>query len=174
LRYDISIQDNLRKLPGWQELPKNPANGKELTFIKPGTYVYVILQEPNAPKTSASTQLPKAWKPIAVSRFSPSQLPANQVALKGLAKHGFVEYGLETYYIPEDQRDQINADLRAARSDSSNESAQILQPVEPSQRPPKPPVLMEIKVSAQGESVPVSLWARVSQGSKQGVRNYRF
>ncbi|HEY9829692.1 MAG TPA: GDYXXLXY domain-containing protein [Stenomitos sp.] len=174
LRYDISIQDNLRKLPGWQELPKNPANGKELTFIKPGTYVYVILQEPKSSATSALTQLPKAWAPIAISHVSPSQLPANQVALKGLAKYGFVEYGLETYYIPEDQREQINADLRATRSDNPNESAPILQPVEPSQRPPKPPVVMEIKVSAQGESVPVSLWARVRQGSKQWVRNYRF
>lgn len=174
LRYDISIQDNLRKLPGWQKLPKNPANGKELTFIKSGTYVYVILQQPKAPTSSAATQLPKAWEPIAISHVSPSQLPANQVALKGLAKYGFVEYGLETYYIPEDQREQINADLRAARSNNPNESPQILQPVQPSQRSLKPPVVMEIKVSAQGESVPVSLWARVRQGSKQWVRNYRF
>lgn len=174
LRYDISIQDNLRKLPGWRKLPKNLANGKDLAFIQPGTYVYVILQAPKPPATPASTQLPKAWKPIAISHVSPSQLPANQVALKGLAKHGFVEYGLETYYIPEDQREQINADLRAARSGNPNESAQILQPVEPSQRSLKPPVVMEIKVSAQGESVPVSLWARVRQGSKQWVRNYRF
>jgi uncharacterized membrane-anchored protein len=174
LRYDISIQDNLRKLPGWQELPKNPANGKELTFIKSGIDVYVILQEPKPSATSASTQLPKAWTPIAISHVSPSQLPANQVALKGLAKYGFIEYGLETYYIPEDQREQINADLRAARSDNPNESPQILQPLEPSQRSLKAPVVMEIKVSAQGESVPVSLWAQVRQGSKQWVRNYRF
>jgi len=34
--------------------------------------------------------------------------------------------------------------------------------------------VMEIKVNAKGDSVPVSLWARVSQGSKQRVRNYRF
>src|ERR671932_2927426 len=58
LRYDISIQDNLRKLPGWKELPKNPANGKELTFIKPGTHLYVIFQPPKAPPPPASTQLP--------------------------------------------------------------------------------------------------------------------
>jgi uncharacterized membrane-anchored protein len=177
LRYDISIQDNLRKLPGWKELPKNPANGKELTFIKPGTHLYVILQAPKAPAPSASTQLPQAWKPVAVSRFSPSRLPPNQVALKGLAEHGFIQYGLETYYIPEDQREQINADLRSARPDNSSESPQtpqISQPAEPSQPLPKPPVVMEIKVNAKGDSVPVSLWARVSQGSKQRVRNYRF
>jgi hypothetical protein len=33
---------------------------------------------------------------------------------------------------------------------------------------------MEIKVSAQGDSVPISLWARVGQDAKQQVRNYRF
>lgn len=176
LRYDISIQDNLRKLPGWNELPKNPANGKELTFIKPSTQLYVILQAPKVPASSDFSKLPQTWKPIALSRNLPSQLPPNQVALKGLAEHGFIQYGLETYYIPEDQREQINADLRAARPDNVNRSPQlqILQPTEPSQPPPKPPIVMEIKVSSQGESVPVSLWARVNQGSKQWVRNYRF
>jgi|SRR5919199_1426260 uncharacterized membrane-anchored protein len=174
LRYDISIQDNLRKLPGWNELPKNPANGKELTFIKPGTQLYVILQAPKVPTSSDLSKLPQTWKPIALSRNFPSQLPPNQVALKGLAEHGFIQYGLETYYIPEDQREQINADLRAARPDNPNRLPQILQPTEPSQPPPKPPVVMEIKVSAQGKSVPVSLWAQVNQGSKQWVRNYRF
>ena len=174
LRYDISIQDNLRKLPGWNELPKNPANGKELTFIKPGTQLYVILQAPKVPTSSDLSKLPQTWKPITLSRNLPSQLPPNQVALKGLAEHGFIQYGLETYYIPEDQREQINADLRAARPDNPNRLPQILQPTEPSQPPPKPPVVMEIKVSAQGKSVPVSLWAQVNQGSKQWVRNYRF
>jgi hypothetical protein len=33
---------------------------------------------------------------------------------------------------------------------------------------------MEIKVNAQGDAVPVSLWARVGGVSKQQVRNYRF
>ncbi len=177
LRYDISIQNNLRKLPGWKELPKNPANGKELTFIKSGTRLYVILQKPKEPTPSVTPKLPQAWKPVAVSSDRPSKLPANQVALQGLAEHGFIQYGLETYYIPEDQREQINADLHAARPDTPSQSAQIpqiLRSTEPSQPPPKPPVVMEIKVNAQGESVPVSLWARVSQGSKQWVRNYRF
>jgi uncharacterized membrane-anchored protein len=177
LRYDISIQDNLRKLPGWKELPQQPRNGKELTLLKPGTRVYVILQAPKASNPSASTaQLPEVWTPVAVSSIRPSQLPSNQVALKGLAEHGFIQYGLETYYIPEDQREQINADLRAARSDDSTQSQppQILQPAELSPSLAKPPVVMEIKVNVQGESVPVSLWARVGQGSKQQVRNYRF
>lgn len=174
LRYDISIQDNLRKLPGWKNLPKQPANGKELTLIKPGTRFYVILQAPQASTSPSTTKLPQAWKPVALSIQLPSKLPTNRVALKGVAEHGFIQYGLETYYIPEDQREQINTDLRAARSNNTTESSRLIQPVEPIQPPPKPPVLMEIKVSAQGNSVPISLWARVGQDANQQVHNYRF
>lgn len=180
LRYDISIQDNLRKLPGWNELPKQPIDGKELTFVKSGTRLYVILEAPKAAKVltpSVGTDgLPQAWKPVAVSPVRPSQLPANRVALQGIAQHGFIQYGLETYYIPEDQREQINDDLRSARPEAPTEfpSPQILQPAKPNQPAPKPPVVLEIRVNNQGDSVPVALWARVSQGSKQRVRNYRF
>ena len=159
LRYDISSQNSLRKLPGWRELPKQQPNGNKLSFIEPGTRFYVILAQPATP---ALPELPLAWKPVAVSTKRPSKLPANQVALKGLAKHGLIQYGLETYYIPEDQREQINADLRAARQ------------ANPTQEQQTPPVVMEIKVNAQGDAVPVSLWARVGGVSKQQVRNYRF
>src|ERR671933_2066195 len=172
LRYDISSQDSLRKLPGWQQLPKQQPNSNRLALLQPGTRFYVILAEPASP--ALPNNLPQAWKPVAVSTKHPSKLPINQVAIKGLVREGFIQYGLETYYIPEDQREQINADLRAARPDNPNRLPQILQPTEPSQPPPKPPVVMEIKVSAQGKSVPVSLWAQVNQGSKQWVRNYRF
>ncbi|HEY9729932.1 MAG TPA: GDYXXLXY domain-containing protein [Chroococcales cyanobacterium] len=161
LRYDISSQDSLHKLPGWETLPKQQPTEKEKEFslIEPGTQLYVILE---APKSPTSTELPVAWKPVAVSLKLPAALPPNQVALKGIAEHGFVQYGLETYYIPEDQREQINADLRTAR------------PTDPAQPQQKPPVVMEIKVNSQGDSVPVSIWARVGKASKQQVRNYRF
>jgi uncharacterized membrane-anchored protein len=151
----------LRKLPGWETLPKQQPTQKEKEFalIEPGTQFYVILE---APKSQASSELPGAWKSVAVSLKLPTGLPANQVALKGIAEHGFVQYGLETYYIPEDQREQINADLRTAR------------PVDPAQPRQKPPVVMEIKVNSQGDSVPVSIWARVGKASKQQIRNYRF
>jgi uncharacterized membrane-anchored protein len=173
LRYDISSQDRLRKLPGWQKLPKQQPNGNELALIEPGTYFYVILQE--APKSSASSELPSPWKPMAVSLERPSQLPANQVVLKGLAQNGFIQYGLETYYIPEDQREEINADLRAARQADPTEPQQTPLLANPTEEPqPAPPVVMEIKVNAQGDAVPVSVWVRVGEGSKQQIRNYRF
>ncbi len=171
LRYDISSQNSLRKLPGWRELPKQQPNGNNLSFIEPGTRFYVILAQPATP---ALPELPQAWKPVAVSTKRPSKLPANQVALKGLAKHGLIQYGLETYYIPEDQREQINADLRAARQANPTQEQQTPLQGKPTQEQQTPPVVMEIKVNAQGDAVPVSLWARVGGVSKQQVRNYRF
>jgi uncharacterized membrane-anchored protein len=171
LRYDISRQNSLSKLPGWEELPKQQASGNGLTLIEPGTRFYVILA---APTKSALGKLPQAWKPIAVSTQRPSQLPANQVALKGLAEKGFIQYGLETYYIPEDQREQINADLGATRQANSTQSPQTPPPTNPTQSSQTPPVVMEIKVNAQGDAVPVSLWAQVGEASNQKIRNYRF
>jgi uncharacterized membrane-anchored protein len=172
LRYDISSQDSLRKLPGWQELPKQQLNSKRLALIQPGTRFYVILAEPASP--ALPNNLPQPWKPVAVSTKRPSKLPINQVAIKGLVREGFIQYGLETYYIPEDQREQINADLRAARLTDPNQLQQTLPPADRNQLQQTPPVVMEIKVNAQGDAVPISLWARVGQASKSQIRNYRF
>jgi len=171
LRYNISSQESLRRLPGWQNLPKLKPNGNKLTFIEPGTRLYVILAAPGEP---ALTKLPQAWKPVAVSLQRPSKLRPNQVALQGLAQNGFIQYGLETYYIPEDQREQINADLRAARLANQNQLQQAQSQIDPAQPQEIPPVVMEIKVNAQGDAVPVSLWTQVGKASKQQVRNYRF
>ncbi len=171
LRYDISRQNSLSKLPGWEELPKQQPSGNGLALIESGTRFYVILAAPIKP---ALGRLPQPWKPIAVSPQRPSQLPTNQVALKGLAEKGFIQYGLETYYIPEDQREQINADLGATRQANSTQSPQTEPQTNPTQSSQTPPVVMEIKVNAQGDAVPVSLWAQVGEASNQKIRNYRF
>ena len=172
LRYDISSQDSLRKLPGWQQLPKQQPNSNRLALLQPGTRFYVILAEPASP--ALPNNLPQAWKPVAVSTKHPSKLPINQVAIKGLVREGFIQYGLETYYIPEDQREQINADLRAARLADPNQLQKTLPQADPNQLQQTPPVVMEIKVNAQGDAVPISLWARVGQALKPQIRNYRF
>ena len=171
LRYDISSQDSLRKLPGWQELPKQKPDENKLSFIEPETRFYVILQ---APTSLTSLELPQPWKPVAVSTKRPFPLLPNQVALKGLAQHGSIEYGIETYYIPEDQREQINADLRTAQQGNPTQPKPTLLKVKPTQLQEKPPVVMEIKVNAQGDAVPISLWAKLGKNSKQRVRSYRF
>lgn len=135
LNYEISRVDNLRSLPGWQELAKQQA----------GTRLYVILEAPE----SATSQPPKAWKPVRVSSDRPTSLPANQIALKGKSTGSSIEYGLETYYMPEERRDEINQDITQAQRGRQQQS-----------------VVVEVKVDAQGRAVPISFW--VSE------RNYRF
>ncbi|MGQ4646161.1 GDYXXLXY domain-containing protein [Lyngbya aestuarii] len=162
LRYNISSQENLRQLKGWEELPKQKItqpDGQDVSLIEPGTILYVVLQ---APEKADSAELPLAWQPIFLRAKLPSQLSANQIFLKGIAQGGFVQYGLETYYMPEDQREQINTELGKAGQ------------VEPNSSPQTPPIVMEIKVNKQGEAVPVSIWAQLREGDQERILNYRF
>ncbi|MBE9226814.1 GDYXXLXY domain-containing protein [Phormidium sp. LEGE 05292] len=142
LTYDISRSQTLEKLPGWNKLNKEKRENLNL---------YVILE---APPEQTSSGRPQPWKPIAVSASPPTNLPANQVALKGRLRYGTINYGLENYYFPEDRREQFNKDISQAQTG-----------IERSQRKPLP-FVVEVKVDAQGNSVPVSLWVR--------DRNYRF
>lgn len=159
LRYDISSQDNLRSLPGWQDLPKQQQQGNTVAFIEPGTSFYVVMEAPNQ---EGSTQLPTPWLPIALSKEFPAQLTANQVALKGLAQNESVSYGLETYYMPEEYMEKINTQLSTAKQSKEKEEQQ------------QPPIVMEIKVNDQGSSAPLSLWARIEENEQQKIYNYRF
>ena len=59
-------------------------------------------------------------------------------------------YGLETYYMPESQRNKINREIRELQQDSKG----------------KRPFVVAIKVDRWGNSVPYSLWI--------GDNNYRF
>ncbi|MBW4535724.1 MAG: GDYXXLXY domain-containing protein [Pleurocapsa minor HA4230-MV1] len=125
LSYDISQISNLQQFPGGDNLVA-------------GEIFYVIL-EPNL----AVTKLPPvASKVIKVTKEIPSDLATNQIALKGqVQQSGQASYGLETYYMPESQRNKINREI----SD--------LQP-----NVDKRPFVVEIKVDRWGNSVPTSLW----------------
>ncbi len=144
LDYNISRTANLSRLAGWQTIvSKGRGSGRRLPE---GTNVYVILQE----QLSSGRGVPRAWRPLRVSSDRPRTLRANQVALKGVYQDGSVNYGLETYYIPENQRQQIRNDLQAQRA----------------RRGQLPPIVVKVKVDPQGKAVPVSMWVR--------DRNYRF
>jgi len=152
LSYNISDRTNLQKLPGWKDLPGAqtpcPPGGAcpQNTYnVKAQTSFYVILE---APKTATNPGRPQAWKPVRVSLENPVNLPANQIAIKGKYNGFLMEYGLETYYMPEDEREKVNQETREAQS---NERQSFL---------------VEIKVDKTGHAVPVSLWVR--------DRNYRF
>ncbi|MEO0406570.1 MAG: GDYXXLXY domain-containing protein [Cyanobacteria bacterium P01_A01_bin.135] len=133
LSYQISASDTLDELPGWQEI-KEADRQSNLPL-------YVVL----APPEGASGDQP--WTPVSISRDRP-QLSSGQVALRGTYQWGRVVYGLERYYIPEDQRGEINERIRQ----------QHLSEPEA--------YLIEVKVDARGQSAPVSLWV--------GEKNYRF
>lgn len=143
LSYDISRPENLKKLPGWQEVTKQQKS-KSSNYLNSETQVYVVLE---APPAGARTP-PVAWKPVKVSRTNPTSLPANQIALKGRGAGNSIRYGLETYYFPESQQQEIN------------------QAINLSQRGRSRILAVEIKVDDRGNGVPVSLWVR--------DRNYRF
>ena len=103
LSYDISRLETLKKLPGWQEISKQQKN-KSIDYLESGTELYVVLESP----PDGAKQPPLAWKPVKVSSSSPTSLPANQIALKGKGAANMIRYGLETYYFPESQQQEIN------------------------------------------------------------------
>lgn len=142
LSYDISRLETLQKLPGWQEV-KAQQKSKNANYLEPGTQLYVVLES----LPEGAKQPPQAWKPVKVSR-NPISLPANQIALKGRSTGYSIRYGLETYYFPESQQQEINQAINQAQRGRSRS------------------LVVEIKIDKQGNGVPVSLWV--------SDRNYRF
>ncbi|MEL7224250.1 MAG: GDYXXLXY domain-containing protein [Cyanobacteria bacterium J06576_12] len=131
LRYDISIANNLKALPGGEEL---------LTWKNEGELVYVTLAAPNKADAEFDAIAPDAWTPVAVSLDLPEALEPGQVALRGRFRSRRITYGLETYYMPEAQRNGINDEVRQA------------------QRQDNEAFVVNVKVDAKGNSVPQSLW----------------
>ncbi|CAD5982314.1 hypothetical protein PCC9214_04953 [Planktothrix tepida] len=139
LSYDISNLNTLKALPGWKEIVK----GEE--YLPTGTLIYVTLEQP---KDSTKSQHPSAWKPVKVSAEYPQNLSNNQIVLQGKSTGWSIEYGLERYYMPENQREQINSTITEAQMKDQQS------------------FVVEVKVNAQGKAIPVSLWVR--------DRNYQF
>lgn len=137
LRYDISDPSLLRSIPGGEAISEVPGNS---------TRFYVVLEAPPPPPSPATP--PQPWKPVQIRADRPTDLHPNQVAVQAQSSGGQVTYGLETYYMPENQRQQINADISQVQLQSQES------------------FVVEAKVDAAGNAVPVSLWVR--------DRNYRF
>ncbi|MGL5132444.1 MAG: GDYXXLXY domain-containing protein [Planktothrix sp.] len=139
LSYDISSVDTLKALPGWKEV----AQGAD--YLPKGTLIYITLEQPKAPSKSQS---PSAWKPVKVSAEYPQNLSENQIALQGKSTGWNIEYGLERYYMPESQRNQVNETITEAQGNNQQS------------------FVVEVKVNSQGKAIPISLWVR--------DRNYKF
>jgi uncharacterized membrane-anchored protein len=145
LRYDISEVKLLQTLPGWKDMPtvedvspdySNPKKPKQKPrILKPGSAVYVTLEQDRSAKTANTLQ---PWKATAISAQLPQQRSPEKVILKGVVNSSpfssqFIDYGLETYYMPENRRDEVNAAIQGRKA------------------------VAEIKVDAQGRGVPLKL-----------------
>jgi len=135
LGYEISRVDRLKQLPGGEWLNQG------IQGYVPEGNIYVVLEAPTVSKTNP----PAVWQPVRVSLQRPTDLADNQVALKGQYDGWQIVYGLETYYMPEDRRQEVNQAITNT---------------------PQQAFVVEAKIDAQGNSVPVSLWVR--------DRNFRF
>lgn len=145
LNYNISRVATLRRLPGWEELLRqNRGRNRQLAQ---GTTLYVVLQE----QQFFNRAVPRAWRLVRVTGRRPTNLPNNQVALRGVYRDGVVNYGVETYYIPDEQRERISNDIARSFDGRYGE---------------RQPVTVKVKVDPQGNAVPMSLWIR--------DRNYQF
>ncbi len=172
MRYDISSIETLRRLPGWSEVVRRNSsitdsdnyNNRNANrnrnrnrdtnrnnSLEQGTSLYVIMQE----QRFARLGVPRAWRPVRVNDYLPNSLAANQVALRGTYQNGAVNYGLETYYVSEDQRQEMNNDISRSLSRQSNQRNRQQQPM-----------VVEVRVDPQGQAVPLSMWVQ--------NRNYRF
>lgn len=122
LSYDISRPDQLGKLPGGQWLMQ--ARSKPF---------YVILEAP-----ASKSNPPQPWQPQRISPDRPTDLADNQVALQGrIDGYGQITYGLETYYMPEAERTQLNQDISQQQGRA---------------------FVVDAKVDGSGNAVPIRLW----------------
>jgi uncharacterized membrane-anchored protein len=148
LRYDISSIETLQKLSGWETIIASDRT-EPITTLAPGTRFYVILQAPA--KAAQPGERPRIWRPVAVSRDRPLNLPPDRIALQGVkSNYLWIDYGIETYYFPEGERNEMNDRIQGSGQNSGQQR----------------PLAVEIKVDSGGKAVPISLWV--------GEKNYRF
>ncbi|QDZ39538.1 GDYXXLXY domain-containing protein [Euhalothece natronophila Z-M001] len=139
LRYNISQVEKLETLNGWESVVRQTRDDEDETLPPDGTSLYVILQ---APETESESSHPTPWEAIAVRYQRPVELGNEQIAIKGELDNRWVNYGLERYYFPEQQREELNQRIRNLQADETGER----------------PFVVEAKVDERGNAVPVSLW----------------
>ncbi|MFN5240286.1 MAG: GDYXXLXY domain-containing protein [Aphanizomenon sp.] len=159
LDYNISRPDTLRRLPGWNDwLRRNSRRDKQ---ISQGSILYLILQEQQSFNSEARPRNRnqfQSWKPVRVSSNRPGSLSNNQAVLKGNYEDGLINYGLENYFISQEQRQQINQDISQLQENGNGREQ---------------PILVRIKVDSQGNAVLTGLSIKDASG-RGNYRNYRF
>lgn len=147
LSFDISQEETLRSLPNAEAVLSEKATNPEL---------YVTLEAPTAADQAAS-EVPLPWQPVAVSNDFPEALADNQVALRGRYNGWQIEYGLETYYMPESQRDGINEHIREVQQPAVQPD-ELLDELPEDAEAIADAFVVDVKIDRKGNSVPMSLW----------------
>jgi uncharacterized membrane-anchored protein len=87
------------------QISRSPNDNPNLFNEQGDHLVYVVLKEdPN-----------KVWIIDSVNKQLPTNIPSDKVLIKGTASYNRIEYGIESYFIPEDKRQTIEHDLRNNR-----------------------------------------------------------
>ncbi|NER84641.1 MAG: GDYXXLXY domain-containing protein [Leptolyngbya sp. SIO1D8] len=146
LSYDISQRGILSTLNGWDTLQPTLSNSQATNLQAPGSPLFVILEAPEANIAEVDNAIalatpPSPWQPIAVTHKRPTNLPANQIALKGLYRRDRINYGLERYYLPETDRIDLEGLIRAAQT---------------AENPPR--LMVEVRIGPFGKAFPIALW----------------
>ncbi|MGG6294689.1 GDYXXLXY domain-containing protein [Leptolyngbya sp. AN02str] len=156
LGYNISTPEMLKDVPGWKEVEASLTEDQQQRSLFDGNRdLYVVMEAP----TGAETTPPTPWRPIRVSRTLPTGLADNQVAIKGRYQNWQIVYDLERYYMPEEQRDDINNRINELGWAPMPPISDPSQPNAPA-APPSRPFVVEAKVGSQGQSVPVGFWLK--------------
>lgn len=138
LRYDISQRGILSTLEGWDTLKSDWAASQPTDLLASGRSFFVILEAPPANNTAT---VPQPWQPVAVSRQYPRNLPDNQFALKGTYRSDRILYGLERYYLPETESDDLEERIRNAQTAEGS-----------------PRLRVEVRIGPFGNAVPIAFW----------------
>jgi uncharacterized membrane-anchored protein len=127
LSYDISRVAALEKLAGLKP-----------STVRTGSVIYVVLE---------SGKKDQPWKPVNMSVDKPIALAENRIALRGVVDRGTVLYGLETYYMPENQKDEVNNTITKAQGT-------------------KKPAVVEVKIDRFGNGMAIAV--------EVGARRFEF
>lgn len=139
LRYDVSQIGTLEDLPGWPALQDSRIEA-DRSFLEGTVPFYVVLEAPNSDGDAGNAR-PTPWTPVRVTSDRPANLPDTQVALKGRYSQGRIVYGVEQYFIPEAQRDEINSRIWDAQQSDDPQA-----------------YVVEVNVAPNGKAVPTTLW----------------
>ena len=141
LQYDISQRGVLSTLEGWDAIQADLGPSSTTKLLRPGKTFFVILSEQAAANDVGANMPLVPWQPVAVSQQRPTNLPDDQIAIKGTYRSDRIVYGMERYYLPEDRRLDLERRIREAQTAEE-----------------QPRLMVEVRIGPFGKAVPIALW----------------